>query len=141
MGITTALDRLDAVRKITEDLKCATIYDFSSLPGPSALPERAGAYIIFDKKTKEVYYVGKTTNLRQRLYNNHFMGPTTNARLKKYLIDDPAFPGISDPAGAKDFIKKNCSFVFLLESDVRERGHLEGLLSFLTDCRYVDKEH
>ena len=124
-----------------EELKCAVIYDFSSLPGPSALPKLAGVYAIFNKSTKEVYYVGKTTNLRQRLYHNHLMGPTTNARLKKYLIDDPGFPRILDRTDAKNFIKENCSFLFILEPDMRARGHLEGLVSFLTDCRYVDKEH
>lgn len=141
MGISIAQGRYDLISKITDELNCAEIYEFSVLSGPSVLPQTAGVYVIFNKRTYEVYYVGKTTNLRQRLYHNHLMGPTTNARLKKYLIDDSEFPNILSAADAKKYIRENCSCVFVLEPDMRARGHLEGLLSFLTDCRYVDKEH
>lgn len=141
MGIPVDPGRFNLIDEIADQLKHAVTYDFLSLSGPSVLPQSAGVYVIFDKRTYEVYYVGKTTNLRQRLYHNHLMGPTTNARLKKYLIDDSTFPKILDPTDAKKFIRENCSFAFVLEPDMRMRGHLEGLLSFLTDCRYVDKEH
>lgn len=141
MGISVSENRLNLVNQIADMLNHATVYEFSALSGPTALPQAAGVYVLFNKWTAEVYYVGKTTNIQQRLYYNHLMGPTTNARLKKYLIDDLSFPGILEPTNAKNFIKENCSFVFILEPDMRERGHLEGLVSFLTDCRYVDKEH
>lgn len=141
MGLLIAPDRFASVAEIADELKHAAIYEFSSLSGPTALPQAAGVYVIFDKRNNDIYYVGKTTNLRQRLYHNHLMGPISNARLKKYLMDDPAFPDISGSAAAKDYIKKHCAFAFLLEPDMRARGHLEGLLSFLTDCRYVDREH
>ena len=141
MGILVEGHCLDEIEHIIAQLENAAIYDFSTLSGPTALPEAAGVYAIFNKVTQEVYYVGKTTNLRQRLYNNHLMGALSNARLKKYLIEDPSFPVIVDRATAKEFIQKNCSFVYLLEPNMRLRGHLEGLLGFLTNCRYVDKEH
>lgn len=40
-------------------------------------------YAIFDKETGENLYVGRTVNLRRRLYTNHLMGPGSVARLKK----------------------------------------------------------
>ena len=131
----------EEINQIVARLSSATIFEFSNLSGPSALPAEKGVYIIFDKFTKEVLYVGKTTNLRQRLYSNHLMGPLANARLKKYLIDDAEYPDIKDLSSAKDHIRKKCAFLYLLEEDYRKRGHLEGLLSFLCDCRYVDLEH
>ena len=141
MGISVNENRIKWVSQIADILNHAAVYEFSALSGPSVLPQAAGVYVIFNKWTNEVYYVGKTTNLQRRLYHNHLMGPLTNARLKKYLIDDSAFPGILERTDAKNFIKENCSFIFILEPDMRARGHLEGLVSFLTDCRYVDKEH
>ena len=53
---------------------------------PSDIPEStAGVYAIFECNTEEVLYVGRTKDLRRRLYYNHLQGPKTNARLKKYL--------------------------------------------------------
>ena len=131
----------EEIEQIIARLSCAAVLEYSELPGPSAIPEGKGVYIIFDKVSREVLYVGKTTNLRQRLYYNHLMGPLANARLKKYLIEDVEYSDIADLGAAKTYIRERCSFLFLLEEDYRKRGHLEGLLSFLCDCRYVDLEH
>ena len=51
---------------------------------PSKVPESAGVYVITAllSGAEHPYYVGRTKNLRQRLYNNHLMGPLSNARLK-----------------------------------------------------------
>ena len=100
---------------------------------PSDIPEAKGVYAIFEKDTGEALYVGRTKNLRQRLYNNHLHGPTTNARLKKYLIDDPA--------SAKQFLKRQCYFQFTVEEDLMMRGRLEGLLNFMLNVRYLYEEH
>ena len=52
---------------------------------PSKIPAKPGVYLISVKNgdAEVPYYVGRSKNLRQRLYNNHLMGPLTNARLKK----------------------------------------------------------
>ena len=141
MGIPVNENRIKQVSQIAEILNRAAVYEFSALSGPSVVPQAAGVYVVFNKWTTEVYYVGKATNLQRRLYHNHLMGLLTNARLKKYLIGDSTFPRILARTKAKNFIKENCSFIFILEPDVRARGQLEVLVSFLTDCRYVDKEH
>lgn len=108
---------------------------------PSDLPEKKGVYAIFDKDTGEALYVGRTKNLRQRLYNNHLHGPITNARLKKYLIDDQNEPEIKNLSDAKDYLKRQCYFQFAIEEDLMLRGRLEGLLSFILNVRYLYEEH
>jgi len=58
------------------------------------------------------YYVGRTKNLRRRLYNNHLMGPATNARLKKHLV---AGGECADMKSAKQFLKDTCSVRWILQ--------------------------
>ena len=116
------------------------VYAFSSFV-PSALPEKAGVYVIWLKDTKEVLYVGRTRNIRQRLYTNHLMGNKSSARLKKYLVDDMNFPEIVEYIDAKNYMKANCCFQFILVEDNNERGHIEGLLGYLTEARYIEMEH
>ena len=113
---------------------------FSELK-PSLIPEAAGIYIIKIKDSDETIYVGRTKNLRQRIYNNHLHGPITNARLKKYLIEDSDEPGVTDLETAKQYIKEHCYVQFKVINNLLERGQVEGLLSFLLDVRYLYEEH
>lgn len=87
----------------------------------SELPEEAGVYVIWVKKTEEVLYVGRTRNIKQRLYTNHLMGNKSSARLKKYLVDDNVdHPEIDDYSKAKEYIRQNCNFQFILCDDNNE---------------------
>ena len=116
-------------------------YYFSDLK-PSDLQSRLPVvYAIFDQETGENLYVGRTVDLRRRLYTNHLMGPKTNARLKKYLTEDPSMPDISDMEKAKEFLRDRCYFQFLPVNDMRRRGQIEGMLSYLLDVRYIHEEH
>ena len=108
---------------------------------PSDLQEIAAVYAIFDKEDGSCLYVGRTKNLRQRLYNNHLMGPKSNARLKKYLTEDASRPDIPTMAEAKQFLKNRCYFQYLPVSEMRKRGQIEGLLSFLLNVQYIHEEH
>jgi len=121
---------------------------FLSVPGvsfcdlkPSNIPAEPGVYAIFNKETNETLYVGRTKNLRQRLYNNHLHGPSSNARLKKYLVEDANEPGITSLDEAKTYLKENCFFRFIIKEDTLKRGRLEGLLSFMLNVRYMYEEH
>ena len=38
---------------------------------PSNLPEKPGVYAVFNRDTGETLYVGRTKNIRQRLYKQH----------------------------------------------------------------------
>ena len=132
--------QLKYANEIWDKIFSGQVYAFSSIV-PSDLPEKAGVYVIWLKDTEEVLYVGRTKNIRQRLYTNHLMGNKSSARLKKYLVDDTNLPSIVEYSDAKQYIKDNCCFQFILVEDNNERGHIEGLLGFLTEARYIEMEH
>jgi hypothetical protein len=70
------------------------------------------------------------------------MGPTTNARLKKYLIEDQRdFPQITNLDQAKIYLKENCYFQFVPEYNTRLRGQIEGMLSYVLDVKFIHEEH
>ena len=109
---------------------------------PSDIPEdTAGVYAIFDSSTNETLYVGRTKNLRRRLYTNHLHGPKTNARLKKYLVEDELQKDIKDMADAKQYLKDHCFVKYIVEPDTVQRGRIEGLLSYVLNVRYIHEEH
>ena len=132
--------QLQNAKKVWDTLFNSKVYSFSSVV-PSDLPEKSGVYVIWLKDTEEVLYVGRTRNIRQRLYTNHLMGNKSSARLKKYLVDDVNLPDIVEYIDAKNYMKANCCFQFILVEDNNERGHIEGLLGFLTEARYIEMEH
>lgn len=132
--------RLEEARNLYDSLLESNVFKFSELT-PSMLPVAAGVYVIWLKDTEEALYVGRTVNLRRRLYQGHLMGNRATARLKKYLIDDLNYPDIKNYPEAKEFIKARCNFQFVLEEDSSRRGHIEGLLGYLADARYIENEH
>ena len=138
--IKTMRGKADEAEALVNQLISSKKYFFTDLK-PSDLPEHAGVYAIFDKETGENLYVGRTKNLRQRLYNNHLMGPKSNARLKKYLTEDPLMTEITLMDEAKQFLKDRCYFQFLMADDVRQRGQIEGMLGFFLNVRYIHEEH
>lgn len=108
---------------------------------PSQIPQKAGVYLISVKigESEVPYYVGRSKNLRQRLYRNHLMGPLTNARLKKYLINSKE---CKDPKEAKKFIRENCMARWFLESNTRKRGAVEGYVTGMVFPKYgIYEEH
>ena len=108
---------------------------------PSMLDKVAGVYAIFDTATGKTLYVGRTINIRRRLYTNHLMGPEANARLKKYLKEDKDRPDIPNMSSAKQYLIDNCYFQYLPIEETIPRARIEGLLSFLLDVVYMHKEH
>ena len=129
-------------KSIIEELLSGKKYYFAELK-PSELDARPGVYAIFDKDSGENLYVGRTKNLRQRLYTNHLMGSMANARLKKYLVEDkdPCMTNIVSMDDAKQFLKDHCYFQCIQVEDVKRRGQIEGMLSFFLDVRYMHEEH
>lgn len=133
--------RLESAREVYNQLINSKVHSFSNIVR-SELPEKAGVYIIWLKDTEEVLYVGRTRNIRQRMYTNHLMGNKSSARLKKYLVDDNIFhPEIVEYSDAKKYIRENCNFQYILVEDNNERGHIEGLMGYLTNARYIESEH
>ena len=135
------LERLTQAQGIVKELLNSKRYDFYGLK-PSVLQDRLPVvYAIFDKADGVCLYVGRTKNLRRSLYTNHLMGPETNARLKKYLVEDENREDISTLDDAKDYLKERCYFQYLPVDNMRLRGQIEGLLSYLLDVKYIHEEH
>lgn len=108
---------------------------------PSRLPQAGGVYLITARiDGRELpYYVGRSKNLRRRLYTNHLMGPLTNARLKKYLINTGECP---DVAEAKQFLRQMCLARWIEEADIRKRGAIEGYVTGLLFPKHgIYEEH
>ena len=123
-----------------ETLVSAAPLDFLSLV-PSKLPECAGVYLITAGSICEEhpYYVGRTKNLRRRLYTNHLMGPRSNARLKHHLIGSGE---CADLLSAKHFIRTNCFVRWIEQEGFRERGAIEGYVKAVLFPKHgIDEEH
>ena len=135
------MERIHEIPILQELMQSSKKFFFSELKPSDLREDLCVVYAITNFRTNEILYVGKTTKLRRRLYTNHLMGNLATARLKKYLIDDPEIKDVSDLDSAKQYIKNNCYFQYIEESDMRKRGQLEGLFSYLLNVRYVDKEH
>jgi len=133
-------DWFDYLSKALQELTSSTPIPFKGLM-PSKIPAKPGVYLISVTmgKTELPYYVGRSKNLRQRLYNNHLMGPINNAILKRYLI---AFKECTDLKHAKNFIKENCLARWFLEDDTRKRGAVEGYVVGVVFPKYgIYEEH
>jgi hypothetical protein len=131
---------LDFLQKSYYRLLSATPVPFLKLT-PSVVPTIPGVYVItavIDGK-QIPYYVGRSKNLQQRLYNNHLMGPLSNARLKKYLIN---FGECATLGEAKTFIKTYCWVRWIEEPDIRVRGAIEGYVTGVLFPKYgIYEEH
>lgn len=136
----TLSKRMEEAQRIAEKLLKSRQYTFRGLT-PSMLESVPGVYAIFDQTTGATLYVGRTKNIRRRLYTNHLMGPATNARLKKYLWMDAERSDIPDMDAAKRYLLDNCYFQYVREDEKVRRGQVEGLLSFLLDVTYIHEEH
>ena len=134
-------DKLRSAKQLAEKLLSSPHYDFADLTPSKLENSLAVIYAIFDKTDGSTLYVGRTKNLRRRLYTNHLMGPATNARLKKYLTEDENRPDIPTMEVAKQYLIDHCYFQYIPEEDMRIRGQIEGLLSYLLDVQYIHEEH
>ena len=108
---------------------------------PAKVPKAAGVYLITMLKGpyERPYYVGRTKNFRQRLYNNHLLGPLSNARLKKHLIDAGE---CRDAHDAKAFIRRYCVVRWVKQEGFRQRGALEGYVTGLLFPKHgIYEEH
>src|ERR1700741_2619779 len=111
---------------------------------PSILPTNAGVYVIFEtiNNIDVPLYVGRTKNLRERIYTNHLMGGLSNARLKKYIIADELHPCYQNLSEAKNYIRNNCFVRWVLEDDYRRRGAIEGYITAIIFPKYgIYEEH
>jgi hypothetical protein len=108
---------------------------------PSMLPQVPGVYLItkLGRGTETPYYIGRTKNIKERLYRRHLNGPLESAQLKKYLIDNQECSTIEE---AKEFIRRHCAARWIEESDYRIRGAIEGYCTAVLFPPYgIEEEH
>jgi hypothetical protein len=132
--------QLKFLQKRFRELVAATPLAFSELT-PSKVPMAAGVYVITARRGRlhVPYYVGRTKNLQQRLYNNHLMGAASNARLKKHLVSGGECATMST---AKQFLKAICWVRWIRQDGHRERGAVEGFVTGVLFPKYgIYEEH
>lgn len=105
----------------------------------SALPDLPGVYLVtaLVDGVEKPYYVGRTLNLRTRLYQ-HLMSNLKGSSLKRYMVHGREF---ANPEAAKQFILEYCHFRLLLVGDesyegVRQRGILEACAMGVLQPKY-----
>lgn len=135
----TQTQRLFLEERLRELLKAPPV-PYSTLT-PSKIPIQPGVYLITAilGETEHPYYVGRTKNLRERLYRNHLMGSPTNARLKKHMIDAGE---CVDLVAAKKFLRDSCVVRWIRQDGFRERGAVEGYVTGMLFPKYgIYEEH
>lgn len=106
----------------------------------SALPIAPGIYRIFNPtEPTETVRAGRTTTaasgLRQRVYQNHFMG-TQKGNLRAQLVRD----GVCDTMeAAKQYLRDRLVVQVLVVEDPCQRMRLEHYMLALLEPRYCDE--
>lgn len=117
--IAEYLDRLNR-------LLSKTNHSFEELPSTSVLSRSLGVYVIFDKRSKEVIYAGRSKNLRRRLLSDHRRGNIDGSQFRKAL-------GLSIGTGNEEeiseYIQKNCSYRFLKLNNFEDTVRLEHFIT------------
>jgi len=119
-------------RELLEKLTKQTRHPYKTLK-PSMLPVEAGIYMI--AAGWEIIRAGKTTSLRQRLYQNHLMG-NQSGNLPAQLVNSGH---CTDLLAAKKWIRDECEFHYLVIEDEKERSRAEHFMLGVINPRYCDK--
>ena len=90
----------------------------------NALPTAGGVYRIFETGTdwQDSVYIGKSTNLQNRVYGNHLMGNRRASTLKRKFIESGRY---ADENAVKHYLREKCSVQFITVDDDAERTSLE----------------
>ena len=101
------------------------------------LPTAGGVYRVFKRSSswKESIYVGKTGNLRDRIYSNLLMGDSQAHTLKRKLI---ASGGLPNEEAVKRDLKDNCRVQYLEIADENERSLFEHFAISILKPKYND---
>jgi cell division protein FtsB len=101
------------------------------------LPIEGGVYRVFEISSdwKESIYVGKTGNLRERIYTDLFMGAPEVHTLKRKLIQNAGFP---NKEAVKEYLKNKCRIQYLEIPDESERNLFEHFTISILRPRFND---
>ena len=108
---------LEMMRKLLDEPS----YNFTEVSS-SVVPEKAGVYVIYDKRVKAIIYVGRTKSLRRRLLGNHKRGNIRGSQFRRALKQNFSLKSESE---ITSYILENCSFQFLAIKEFEEIVRLE----------------
>ena len=103
-----------------------TNHSFDELPPTSVLSRSLGVYVIFDKRSKEVIYAGRSKNLRRRLLGDHRRGNIDGSQFRKALGRSI---GTANEEEISEYIRKNCTYRFLKLDNFEEAVRLEHFIT------------
>ncbi len=100
------------------------------------LPNEGGIYRIcdFSKQEPGLMYVGKSNNLRRRLYSNHFNGPAGNSTLRRKLLRND-FHGELE---VTNYLQASCKAQYIIVEDERFRCFAEHYAISVLQPQYND---
>ena len=100
------------------------------------LPTEGGVYRIFEASSdwRKSIYVGKTSNLRDRIYTKLLMGDSQVHTLKRKLIATE-FP---DEETAKQYLRSDCQIQYLEIPGGRDRTFFEHFTISVLTPKYND---
>jgi excinuclease UvrABC nuclease subunit len=90
------------------------------------VPMKPGVYVIYDKRSQQIIYAGRTKNLRRRLLGDHRRGNIEGSQFRKALGQSL---GTNNEKEIRKHIEENCSFRFLVIEDFEERVRLEHFIT------------
>jgi hypothetical protein len=136
MRLEAVTENLEALKVQLEELLAASIIQFDKHCRRN-LPERPGVYRIFDRsQPEETVRAGRTDfTLRQRVYQNHFMGDQTgNLRAQLVKAGDCV-----DLNAAKEFMRQGLAVQVLPIDEQRQRAWLEHFILAVLRPRFGDR--
>jgi len=86
------------------------------------IPKEPGVYVIYDKRTKAIIYVGRSKNLKRRLLGDHMRGNVRGSQFRRALGRNFT---LSSEDEITSYIQKNCSFQFMALESFEEIVRLE----------------
>lgn len=103
----------------------------------ATLPTTGGVYRVFELASdwSSSIYLGKTGNLRNRIYHDLLMGNRQAHTLKSKLILAEQFP---DRASVEHYLQEECSVQFHLVPDETQRSLFEHFAIALLKPRFND---
>lgn len=102
------------------------------------LPEKPGIYIIYQNKhsQKQVFYIGQSNNLNERIYLTHYKYAKNYSSLAKKLIKKSIF---NNDIAYKKHLEDECSYKFMIIDDVFELNRIEHFAIAALNPLYNDK--
>lgn len=113
-------ERIARYRDELDHLLDGGIYEFAESKRED-ITEASGVYVIYDKVSGQILYIGESGNLRRRLFGNHRSGNRSSV-FRSVLS---RWEKLEDEKKIDEYIIQNCSFQVLLVSDKLERKRFE----------------